>query len=438
MKSPFQDIIPSEKRSIRNISIGEIKSKEKEEVSSPIRTVHNEVKPKKRKVTVDDAPLDHNIAFKGRRTFGIQSIVLWGITLVLLVVAFFGLTHFLSSAVITIEAKSFEVALPSKLALSLQPSLGQVGYSTVTLSDSISDTVPATGEKDVLTKSVGTIVIYNNSGAAGQKLVSGTRFESSKGLIYKLDKTVTVPGVKKISGKNVPGSLEATVTAEKAGKEYNIELDDFTIPGFKGTAKAGTVYARSKTPMTGGNVGKVATVKDEDLTRKISELKAKLEIKLREKASKELPGNQVSFPNLSITSYVVGDPVFSNSKAVVTVTQNKKIYLLDANTLAKSLISTQGATVQPNDEFIFMLDNASASFVGSTTDVSSIGFGGKTVVTYKLDVDKFKQDLLGVDKSNIPSIALKYNAISKITTSIKPFWKSSIPKDIDKITINLK
>ena len=66
---------------------------------------------------------------------------------------------------------------------------------------------------------------------------------------------VTIPGTKVENGKTVPGSKEVDVVADKAGAEYNIGLTDFTIPGFKGSPKFETVFARSKTEMTGGYVG---------------------------------------------------------------------------------------------------------------------------------------------------------------------------------------
>ncbi|MDB5204477.1 MAG: seg [Candidatus Taylorbacteria bacterium] len=437
MKSPFQDIIPSEKRSIRNISLGETKSKERDEDSST-QHVASDVKPKRRKIVKEVPSVDENFVFKGRSKFELSNIVLWGITLVSVIAVFLVLTHFLNSATINIEAKSWSVDLPNKLDLSLSPSAGQVGYSTVTLSDSLSDTLNATGEKDVTTKSTGTIIIYNNFDTNTQKLVAGTRFASSKGLIFKLDKAVSVPGIKKVAGKSAPGSIEATVTADVAGTDYNIALDDFTIPGFKGTAKSDKIYARSKTVMVGGNTGKVATVSDDDLSKKVAELKSQLDLKLKDKASKELPANQVSFDGLSTTDYKIGSPTLQNSKALVQVTATKKMYLIDGNTLAGALLSPQNVNVLPTDEFMFTLGNATGAFASTTNDVSGISFAGKVSLGYKLDIDKFKASIAGASKDQISAIAAKYPAINKVSATIKPFWKSSVPNDVNKITVVVK
>jgi hypothetical protein len=295
--------------------------------------------------------------------------------------------------------------------------------------------MPATGEKEVSQKSTGTIIIYNNFDANAQKLVAGTRFESTKGLIYKLDKPVTVPGIKKVSGVSAPGSIEATITAENAGKDYNIGLEDFTIPGFKSGAKFDKVYARSKTAMIGGDVGKIATVADTDLAKKITEIKTKLDFKLKDKAAKELPTNQVIIDGLSSIEYESGSPKLQGANALVEVTATMKVYLIDSNTLASQLLSSQKIEVVSTDEFVFETTNAKGILGSTTNSVSDIGFQGKVTVRYKFDEEKFKTEVAGISEGEIPNIASKYPAVSKISTTIKPFWKSSLPKDVSKISI---
>ena len=73
-----------------------------------------------------------------------------------------------------------------------------------------------------------------------------------------------MPGESLVSGKTVPGSTETAVSADEAGKEYNIGKTDFTIPGFKGDARYSKFYARSKTDMEGGFIGTIYSLSDED------------------------------------------------------------------------------------------------------------------------------------------------------------------------------
>ena len=105
-------------------------------------------------------------------------------------------------------------------------------------------------------------MIYNKYSAEAQIFVKDTRFETPEGKIYRIDRAVTVPGMKNSGGQTVAGSVEATVYADKSGSEYNIGFSDFTIPGLKGGLKYEKFYARSKTPMTGGMKGTVPDISE--------------------------------------------------------------------------------------------------------------------------------------------------------------------------------
>jgi hypothetical protein len=115
-----------------------------------------------------------------------------------------------------------------------------------------------TGVKEVETKASGQIIIYNAFSSATQPLVRNTRFETPDGKIYRIKQSLSVPGASIKDGETIPGSIEATVYADEAGEEYNISLTDFTIPGFKGGPRFDKFYARSKTPMSGGFMGKIS------------------------------------------------------------------------------------------------------------------------------------------------------------------------------------
>ena len=69
-------------------------------------------------------------------------------------------------------------------------------------------------------------------------------YKSQTPIIFRIPKTVTIPGAKLESGELIPGKLEMEVTADNAGEKYNIEPSDFTIPGFKGSPKFEKFYAK--------------------------------------------------------------------------------------------------------------------------------------------------------------------------------------------------
>ncbi len=138
-------------------------------------------------------------------------------------------------------------------------------------------------------KARGTVVIYNNYGPQPQPLVATTRLLTPDGKLFRLVKRVTVPGMKTVDGKTVPGEVRAEVIADKPGEEYNIGPSEFTIPGFKGSPKYGKFTAKSDAPMVGGSTkgGTKTVVTEEDLKRAKEEAEQKIKQLLADKLNEQ-------------------------------------------------------------------------------------------------------------------------------------------------------
>lgn len=159
---------------------------------------------------------------------------------------------------VEITPKSFSVSLDETLELSKKFSPGKLVFSEISLSDNRSGSFFSSQKRSLESKAKGEITIMNKN-SNFQVLVAGTRFESASGKIYKIEKGVIIPA---------NGSLDAEVVAQNTGMEFNEEnLVDFTIPGFKEqrSPKFNTVYAKSKTKITGGFSGATLVVGQEDV-----------------------------------------------------------------------------------------------------------------------------------------------------------------------------
>src|SRR3989344_2103715 len=86
-------------------------------------------------------------------------------------------------------------------------------------------TYQMTTTKEVAQKAKGRITIYNKS-TTPQRLVATTRFETPKGLIFRIPATLTVAA---------SSSIESAVYADRPGTDYNIGATTFTVPGLMGT-----------------------------------------------------------------------------------------------------------------------------------------------------------------------------------------------------------
>ena len=216
--------------------------------------------------------------------------VIWLIAFICLLALFFGLSIIFSSVTVTVVPKSQVITLKDDTYTAKRNSTNttDLSFEILNVSATTSSIITATEEKNVDLKASGKIIIYNNYSSVPQRLINMTRFEANNGKIYRIDSSVTVPGLINVGGKVTPGSVEATVFADQAGDSYNMKLTDlsgdFKIPGFKGDVRYNGFYARLKTDITGGFSGKQKIISDN--LRKTTE--DGLKTKLKEQLLKEL------------------------------------------------------------------------------------------------------------------------------------------------------
>ncbi len=417
MKKTFQDIIPPEKRSIRNIPIpAERKREEKRE-------------EKKEEKTREEVS---NVIYYPEypKVSGGSKIFLWLGAIMSAAVLAFLVLYFVTEARITIAPK--QMTFGTGGTIEGRKTGDGLLYSTIEISDEKEIEVPATAEKEVSEKATGKIIIYNNSGTTAQKLIAGTRFQTPGGLIYKLSKEVTVPGKKGTAA----GTVEADVTAEKPGKAYNIGLNDFTIPGFKGTAKFDTIYARSKTPMTGGEEGKVKVPAKEDLDKANTTLEEQIKAEAEMKLGAQIPEGFV-FPKGALSISFEGSTADAG-EGKVTVKRVGKIKgtALETKSLGVALGKLDGQTVDTSEVFTLDLEKATVK-INETTNGIAATVDGTTVLEYKVDIPKLLQKLAGKTKTEAFAIMGAEKSIGKGQIILRPFWRTKLPKDPEDINVEI-
>ncbi|MEK7494409.1 MAG: hypothetical protein AAB615_00895, partial [Patescibacteria group bacterium] len=167
---------------------------------------------------------------------------------------------------------------------------GAVAVRVVEKQETITLSANATGSSASNSqKARGTVIISNSFSAEPQSLVATTRFETSDGKIFRLADSVTVPGM---SGE--PGIVEASVIADQAGEEYNIDPTTFTIPGFKGSPKFEKFSAKSVKKMQGGgNSGSsLAVISKTDIEKAEAQAKAQAKQQFLDGYKSELGGKE--------------------------------------------------------------------------------------------------------------------------------------------------
>ncbi len=358
----------------------------------------------------------------------------------------FAISTLFKSASIRVRPKEEKKSFAEVFTAKKDAGSSGLTFQTVTLTKETQKSVKATGEAKVEKKASGKIIIYNNYNSEPQKLVATTRFETPEHLIFRLVFPVTVPGKTVKDGKPVAGSVEADVLADKTGTSYNISYKDFTIPGFKGDPKYNSVFARSKTEMTGGFSGVQKVVSKEDLAASDIEMDKVLKDSLSKDIASQIPANFVLYSktlsySLNKSEQVEGSSGVATDTAVLNKKGTATGIIFDRASLVKAIVGKVMPDYVNNSIRIDNMDSLEFGMASSTNfdpqNSTSLTFSlkGSGDFIWVFDETKLKNDLLGQSKANSQAVIANYPAIQEAWVETHPFWNQTIPNNPDKVTI---
>lgn len=483
-KIPFDDVVPPNKRSIRNIPIPnggkrktqEIKNNQSFVINKNTTTVPNKISDIsnkggfekniiinkiEEKIENQDNPNvgayeyyypKNDLSSKNTKEDLFKNVgqkksdkkFIYGglVGLVLILFVFVMMTVF-SSATINIIPRTQFLAVSMDINAVSDPISEGVKFEVIKISKSKTAQVKATGEEDAEIKASGRIIIYNNFSSAPQRLINRTRFESPNGLIYRIAESVVVPGKKSENGVETPGSIEVEVFADESGEKYNIDKVDFTIPGFKDDKERYSLfYARSATPMTGGFVGKRKTVLESEKQNALSQIETELRSDLIKDAMAKIPDNLVYIDGL--VSYDSFDLPQSEDSSSVLVGKEvvANVVVLNKEDLSKVISSEYMGNYPLWNEIpvrIYDFSGLKGELESEETRDSSSNFdfkiSGNVSVVAHIDSNSIKDKLLGTARKQADFVMDEYPGILNMTAKIRPVWKKTFPDNPEKIKV---
>jgi hypothetical protein len=355
-----------------------------------------------------------------------------GLTLVLLGVV---LAATFSRAVVTITAKPVAVRAEIKVAVDASTATAETVPGLIVATDVSGETtgLPASTGAVVNGKATGTVLLVNKR-ATSQTLVATTRLLSPDNVLFRLKKTVVIPGNGELN--------DVKVYADQVGAASEIGPSTFSIPGLPANLQK-LVYAFSEKPMTGG-ITNVSAVSQTDIDKAVSDLTNELVTKATADLASQAAGKNFTGSAIFVNedarsvSAKVGDTVDSFDVLLkLTVTgvyydkeklQNLGLAALLANVpsdmeLGTNDVNTAEVTVQ----------NASATTGTATLDAV---FSGQAVITPSSPVlDKSR--LIGLDAATIKAYLQSFDSVADVQVAFSPFWVSHAPS-ANHITINIK
>jgi len=246
----------------------------------------------------------------------------------------------------------------------------------------------------------------------------------------------------------VPGSISVNITAEKAGSDYNSEPKDFTLLGFKGTAKATKIYARSSGPITGGASGLLYTPSPKEKGVLNSEISVGMRTKLEKDVLAQVPKGYMLFPgSMNLTNTFNVDNVTSQtSQAVVQASGSVTALIISERGFEEYVIKdfypkiTESELAQISipelSNFTFAL---SKDVPPITKEVSSISFylSGDGTLLWHPNMEKIATNLIGIKKSMANTVFMSDPGILKARLILRPPWQKTLPKNLNHIKVKL-
>ncbi len=459
-KKIMQDIVVKKKRTSKSAVSPQLEKRVAHESTSGAPYIEDFLPPvsnqeKKKELAMEDSPIFEKMRqrheeresfsdeYASDRSHGFRRYLkkTGVVVFIFAVLVLFIFGMFFHSASVKISLKHVDVPLDNTEFLASVDNPETIPFQVMSISEEqYVDLVP-TGEKEVSIKASGTITIYNEYSSKSQILIKNTRFQSPDGKIYRIDKQVVVPGTITIAGKQTPGTVDALVSADASGPDYNTDSARMTIPGFKGTPRYTKFYAKTKTAISGGAKGVQKVVSDEDMRQARETLSSSLTQKLLERALAEHPKGTVLFPNavfytFSESTQNSGNSVKFNIKGTI------QSVLFDSFALGRKIAEDPRGVEKIDDEveiqnikdLTFAWKKPTSSAPDPTETISFL-LSGNARAVWAFDAETLKAKLAGQKKTEFNELLKTFSGVSRGTPVISPFWKNFFPENPDKIYI---
>lgn len=442
------DIIPPQKREIP------------EEPEPKIKEARIEVKPEpKPKITYIPKKKVEAVPRKNWIKLPPGTFLVLKLAIVLIVIggAFQFIDNRLAKATITIWPETDD--LKSEVQLTVDSSLKETDLSkkaipgtVITTEKTYSGDFLASGKKNSQNTGQGTVKIYNNF-STPQRLIKGTRLQAPLEKFQPALLKDETPWFKTAADITIgaKSSADVLVVADGMGEKYNIEPSIFSIPGLVGTPQYTFIYGQSFEKFRGGEKGVLPEIKPEDLNNAKDVLTKKADSEIRKEIGIMVPENHVLIAEtvkVEILEATAGAVAGANvEKFTYQVKARATGLIFDKNDLdafgKDNLLSQVPDGQKVYDQsfkvgYTYLPAPVSAVPASNGVVAAAIKMEAEARVYQPLDEVLLKKGL-AEKKVGVAKLFLMNQPKTKdVQIDVSPFWRNSIPKDLEKIQVSLK
>lgn len=308
----------------------------------------------------------------------------------------------------------------------------------------LTQTITATGKKEIGEKAKGTITIKNCDDTEAQSLASGSQFTTAGGLVFVSTQSVTVPGFKgSASSCNSNGTGAGTATvpvqASEIGEQYNVAAQKYSIPGISNWDAAGSA-------MSGGTKKEVTVVTQADVDKAKQQLLEKSSDDIKKKLSEQFDTKTTRVIAESFTAQagdVASQPGVDQeaSQATVTIPMTYTLLGIKNNDLS-AVLSADAEKKIDSKESQRVYDNGYSAVKMTITDKPSptklqLQLETSSRIGPNINTQQLAQQVSGKRYGEIEAMVTKLPGVKNVETHFSPFWVTKAPK-AEKITIKLE
>lgn len=292
----------------------------------------------------------------------------------------------------------------------------------------------ATGQKDVSAKASGTVTFSKPCGPENPPTIPSGTSVSAEGLTFVTQSSVTLSPVIS-NGCKFQGS--AKVLAQNKGEQYNIEATTYTLSGFSGVTTSGSA-------MTGGSSKTVKVVSQQDIDttkQKVDESSASVKDQLKQQLEQNGYFAIIdSFETTKDTTQVT--PALDQEATEFTI-KGERVYTMVGvkKDDLKQLVAQSVAKEQQGDAQQITNDGIdNAVYRVLERKPSTVKFTMQPTVTTGANIqsEAIKKDIAGKKKGDTENAIKAISGVKSVEVKYSPFWVTKTPKNVNKITIELK
>ncbi len=389
--------------------------------------------------------LDKKLKVPNFEKFRLRLIIGFGL-LIVIIVCFILFSSIFNKATITVYTKTssqnntFTVTLDSTATV-VNASTSTVPAQIQQSQKSATQQVATTGQKNEGNSASGTVMFTNCSQSSLSITIPAGTGISADNHTFITQSSITLSKSSFDFSRNCTSapSGDVNVTAQNPGSAYNISATNFTVAGFPG------VTASSNNAMAGGTDNILQVVSQADITnaeQKISSadtssIKSALSSSLQQAGLVPIAGTYTAGQPSITTSSNVGDQA-----STVTVTEATTYSMFGVKNTYLQTVVNDAINQQINTSQQSIINNglSSAAFtvVNQSATSAQISFPTTATIGPNFDMQGLKKQIAGKKAGDVRTILDSHPGVTSATVHYSPFWVSTTPNNVSKITITIK